>query len=403
MRSKTRKRAASAAAVIAAAVLSLSACGSYDVPADKLYSKFAVAANNISHAEGKRVLASDDGLLAGIVGFPEDTLITLPPETSAPEESSVPEESSEPEAPMSGSEESSEPEEISEPDESSVPEDDSHQNADDSSVSDDSYEPEEESSEESSEPSSVTSKAPQTTSSKAPQTTSSKAPQTTSSKSSQTTSSKSSQTTSSKSSQTTSSKSSQDTSSKSSQTTSSKSSQDTSSKASEDSGSTSTVAKDAEKYLTEDVSDLLQLINEERAKNTALKLKPLTLDGKLCEAANVRVMEIQDVWGHTRPNGQSSKDYIRSVMGGKGLAGENIAYNYETAVEVMYFKDMRTDVPPEDLAYGWMETYRVGGKHKDIILNEYYDRIGLAVYEDMSTGRSVKSWVAVFYSTTAHI
>ena len=121
------------------------------------------------------------------------------------------------------------------------------------------------------------------------------------------------------------------------------------------------------------------------------------LSAKLCKAALVRVAEIEIEFGHTRPNGQNSKDYIRQVMGGRGIAGENIAYNFPSASEVMYFQDTNPNLPEGEMTNGWMYTKDQNpklGKHGDIIKNPSYDQVGIAYLE------STHSWVAMFYSTT---
>ncbi|MBR4555373.1 MAG: hypothetical protein IKO27_07250, partial [Ruminococcus sp.] len=153
---------------------------------------------------------------------------------------------------------------------------------------------------------------------------------------------------------------------------------------------------DVSKYLTKDVKEVLELINKERA---AVGAKPLALNENLCEVAQIRSKEIVTCWGHERPNGEPVNNFIRTSMQGKGIASENIGHNFETASEMMYFIDNR-NIEEDKKAHGWMETWRAGMKHKDNILNLDYDLIGLAVYEDTSSGKVQKYWVADFYSTT---
>ena len=68
------------------------------------------------------------------------------------------------------------------------------------------------------------------------------------------------------------------------------------------------------------VHEVLDLVNEERAKNN---LDPLVLDNKLTEKAMIRAAEIYDTFAHTRPNNTSCFTILNDVP--FWTTGENIA------------------------------------------------------------------------------
>lgn len=432
------KRVSAAAAALLSAVMALTACGSYDIPADKLYSKFAIAANNINRAKGKRVLASDDALAYDIrllddgdsyfylIADSEGNYPFDPLNGGGIPGAADPNGSGDP----SGSGNGSGSESV--PGGDNVPGNDNNLPGGEASpggendpdavgsgvtvITDEDgnlvevlLPGDDENSGSGGAVTTVPGDAPGGSGEGASgsgqsgfagtggsngsggsavtttKTSGSSGSQTgnggkTVSTSAATTRVSVTQSSAAKTTTTTT-----KASSKASTTTTKASTTTTKSTA-----STTTPSGDVSKYLTAEVKELLSFINAERTKAGVAQL---TLNAKLCEAANVRVAEIQTEFGHVRPNGQESGDYIRQVMGGKGMAVENIAYNYDTAEDVMYFYDNRTGLPDEEMAHGWMNTYLTNGNHKKNLLSAYYDQVGLAFYEP------THSWVALFYST----
>ena len=149
-----------------------------------------------------------------------------------------------------------------------------------------------------------------------------------------------------------------------------------------------------------DQEECLKYVNEERKK---LGLSPLILEKDLCKAAEVRCNDIQQLFDHERPNGQKSSKYVREVMG-SSKGGENIANGYYNAWEVMYLQEKYTYTDSNGKQqtgwyYGWMYTYLKDGKdyltskysHKANILNPNYKRIGIA-FDPTSN-----NWIQLFY------
>lgn len=100
---------------------------------------------------------------------------------------------------------------------------------------------------------------------------------------------------------------------------------------------------------------MLTLINRER---TAEGLKPLVLDDRLCQAAQVRAEELVQSYSHTRPDGRSCFTAMTEAGVNYRFSGENIAAGQQSVVEVM------TD---------WMNS----PGHRANILNSSYGRVGI--------------------------
>ncbi|MBR1764238.1 MAG: hypothetical protein IJ746_02480 [Ruminococcus sp.] len=155
-----------------------------------------------------------------------------------------------------------------------------------------------------------------------------------------------------------------------------------------------------------DQEECLKYVNAERA---AMGLAPLVLDKDLCAAAEVRVKELPYADQnnlHERPNNLgSSIQYIHEVMEDQTcFCAENAATGYYDAWEVMYLQEEYTYTDKsgkqkKGMWYGWMYTYLMDGNnyltskysHKANILNANYKRIGIAF--DSSTG----DWIQLFY------
>ena len=78
--------------------------------------------------------------------------------------------------------------------------------------------------------------------------------------------------------------------------------------------------------------EVIRLVNEERKK---AGLNPLETNNELTAAAEVRAEEINEVFGHTRPNGKACKTALEEA-GYEGVyAGENIAGGQKTPKKVV--------------------------------------------------------------------
>ncbi len=105
--------------------------------------------------------------------------------------------------------------------------------------------------------------------------------------------------------------------------------------------------------------DVLDIVNQERAANG---LEPLVMDVGLMNTANLRAQEIASTFSHTRPDGSSCftawpKNKYYSAK------GENIAAGQRT---------------PEWVMDAWMKSQG----HRENILSEYYNCIGISCYYD---------------------
>ncbi len=118
--------------------------------------------------------------------------------------------------------------------------------------------------------------------------------------------------------------------------------------------------------------EMLTLINRERA---AAGVKPLTLDDKLCQAAQVRAQELVQSYSHTRPDGRRCFTAMQEAGVSYRAAGENIAAGQVSVAEVM-----------ED----WMNS----DGHRANILDTGYGRVGIGFYYTGSGYRT--NWVQMF-------
>lgn len=104
--------------------------------------------------------------------------------------------------------------------------------------------------------------------------------------------------------------------------------------------------------------EMLVLINRERA---AVGAKPLVLDDKMCQAAQVRAQELVQLYDHTRPDGRGCFTAMAEAGVSYRAAGENIAAGY-TSVELVMD--------------GWMNS----PGHRANILDGSYGRVGIGFY-----------------------
>ncbi len=100
---------------------------------------------------------------------------------------------------------------------------------------------------------------------------------------------------------------------------------------------------------------ITELVNEHRA---AAGLAPVTYSAKLSEAAQVRAVEIEKSFSHTRPDGR----YFSSVFAEHGISyrysGENIAWGQKS---------------PEEVVTAWMNS----AGHRANILNAKFTQLGV--------------------------
>lgn len=113
------------------------------------------------------------------------------------------------------------------------------------------------------------------------------------------------------------------------------------------------------------VQTVFRLVNEARE---AEGLAPLTLDDKLCEAAQIRAKELNELYSHTRPDGRDADSVLDDnniswVSMGENIAGVNMT---------------------EDLMPGWMSS----DGHRRNILNPKATEVGIAKYNNY--------WVQLF-------
>ncbi len=122
----------------------------------------------------------------------------------------------------------------------------------------------------------------------------------------------------------------------------------------------------------EECSDMIDMINRYRAE---AGVHPLKLNITACSIAQQRAQEISVHFAHERPDGR----YLTTIFDEYGLGntgmGENIAYGYADAQDVMG---------------GWMAS----DGHRENILDSYYENIGIGLYIDNGT----PYWVQIFLS-----
>ena len=125
------------------------------------------------------------------------------------------------------------------------------------------------------------------------------------------------------------------------------------------------------------------VVAEMNVRRATFGLAPLREDGRLDDAADDRVndMEDQGYWAHISPDGREPFVWMRPHGYEYRYAGENLASGFDTT---------------EVLVDAWMESRG----HRDNILSPMYRDCGVSVIEGSTTGRaSGKSIVVMFGST----
>lgn len=121
------------------------------------------------------------------------------------------------------------------------------------------------------------------------------------------------------------------------------------------------------------VKEVINLVNAERAKEG---LPSLTMDKKVQAAAQVRAMECEQLFSHTRPNGTSFVTALQEQNVSYRRAGENIAWGQRT---------------PEQVVTGWMNS----AGHRANIMNPHFTTIGVGYYQNTA---GTNYWSQLFTS-----
>ncbi len=108
------------------------------------------------------------------------------------------------------------------------------------------------------------------------------------------------------------------------------------------------------------VKEVVNLVNKERAKEG---LSPLTIDTKVQAAAQVRAVECEQSFSHTRPNGSSFATALKEQNVSYQSAGENIAWGQRS---------------PQAVMDGWMNSEG----HRANIMNPNFTTIGVGYYQN---------------------
>lgn len=119
-------------------------------------------------------------------------------------------------------------------------------------------------------------------------------------------------------------------------------------------------------------AEVLKLVNKERKKHG---LSALTLDEKLCRAADKRAKETVSLFSHTRPDGTSCFTILEEYGIGYRSVGENIAAGQRTA---------------KDVVASWMNS----PGHRANILSSSYEKLGVGLVK-ASSGYGYY-WVQLF-------
>ena len=121
---------------------------------------------------------------------------------------------------------------------------------------------------------------------------------------------------------------------------------------------TSTVKTDASQFNEAYETEVIRLVNVERAKQG---LSALSKNDGAVNAARVRAKEIVSSFSHTRPDGRSCFTAASDLGVTYRTAGENIAYGYST---------------PAQVVNGWMNSEG----HRKNILSKSFSKIGVGCY-----------------------
>lgn len=119
---------------------------------------------------------------------------------------------------------------------------------------------------------------------------------------------------------------------------------------------------------------VIRLINEERKK---AGLNPLEKNEKMMSAAAVRAEEINEVFGHTRPNGKAFRTVLEELGYEGDYAGENIAGGQKT---------------PEKAVQAWLNSEG----HRNNALNPNAKYTGVGFLHKVNGSYTYYNWVQIF-------
>ena len=119
------------------------------------------------------------------------------------------------------------------------------------------------------------------------------------------------------------------------------------------------------------IKQVVALVNQERAKEG---LAPLTINTEVQAAAQVRAVECEQRFSHTRPNGSSFTTALKEQNVSYRSAGENIAWGQRT---------------PEEVMNAWMNS----PGHRANIMNPNFTTIGVGYYEN---AKGTDYWCQLF-------
>lgn len=119
------------------------------------------------------------------------------------------------------------------------------------------------------------------------------------------------------------------------------------------------------------VEQVVALVNAERAKEG---LAPLSVDTQVQAAAQVRAVECEQSFSHTRPNGSSFSTALKEQNVSYRRAGENIAWGQRS---------------PEEVVNAWMNS----SGHRANIMNPNFTKIGVGYHQNT---KGVNYWSQLF-------
>lgn len=119
------------------------------------------------------------------------------------------------------------------------------------------------------------------------------------------------------------------------------------------------------------INRVVELVNIERAKEG---LAPLSVDLNVQAAAQIRALEIETSFSHTRPNGSSFSTALKEQNVSYRTAGENIAWGQRS---------------PEEVVIGWMNS----PGHRANIMNSGFTKIGVGYHQNT---RGTNYWSQLF-------
>lgn len=150
------------------------------------------------------------------------------------------------------------------------------------------------------------------------------------------------------------------------------SSQNSSSKNDDDANNNVSEEPEEGELALDFAEEVVNLVNEERAKEG---LPALSIDSDAESAAQIRAMELESSFSHTRPDGRKFSTALVEAGIDYRSAGENIAWGQRS---------------PQEVVEDWMNS----SGHRANILNSNYTSIGVGCYRSASGGYY---WTQLFF------